>query len=117
MQRSGGSQTKAWPVDNALPQFLADFCALRVDKIIFEKSLWEATILMTRRKYSFSFFVSFELCSCHVIWLAMLYLYDTALKNHFAWGLHGVKLKLQAKPVLPLYGSPAHCDIEHCVDR
>ena len=29
----GGAQTKAWSVDNALPQFLADFFALRVDKI------------------------------------------------------------------------------------
>ena len=33
MQRSRRPQTKAWFVDNALPQFLADFFALRVDKI------------------------------------------------------------------------------------
>ena len=33
MQRSGRPQTKAWSVDNALPHFLLDFFALRVDKV------------------------------------------------------------------------------------
>ena len=53
-----GSQTKSWSVDNALPQFLADFCALRVDKIFFEKSLWEATNLMTRKKYLYHYLMA-----------------------------------------------------------
>ena len=48
MQRSGTPQPQAQSVDNALPDFSA---RRRVDKINLKKSLRDATIVMTRRKY------------------------------------------------------------------